>query len=203
MDTATAAVNYVAERAVAPTIAFQAGFSTTENAQELAENFHPRSAIVIPYFDEYGRQLDFHRVRYFDPPLGGGVKKKPIRYQQPKGTPPEIYLPKIEGLDWARVMQDTTIPLAITEGEVKSLSASINSGVPFIGLGGVYMWADNKLPIKMFERFNFERREVYIVFDSDIDTNPHVQLAEARLASYLLKRRAPSEARKTAGRYRW
>jgi hypothetical protein len=199
-DTATAALNYVVQRAVPPQIAFGAGFTVVEDAQLIAENFHPRPALVLPYHDENGQPLDFCRVRYFDPPLAGGVKKKAIRYQQPKGTPPEIYLPKIEGLHWSSVMADPSIPIAITEGEVKSLSASVNSGVPFIGLGGVYMWADNKLPIKMFERFNFERRDVYIVFDSDIDTNPHVQLAEARLASYLMRRRAKvKRARLPAG----
>ncbi len=190
MTTDQQALAYVSERAVFPNVAFDAGFFVTEDASTLAENFHPRPALVLPYFDEYGRDVNFQRVRYFDPPLSGGVKKKPMRYQQPSGTPPEIYLPKITGLDWAAVMADPTIPVAITEGEVKSLSASVNSGIPFIGLGGVYMWADNKIPIKMFERFVFERREVFIVFDSDIDTNPQVQLAEARLASYLLKRRA-------------
>jgi hypothetical protein len=190
MTTAEAAISYTTARAVMPDIAFQAGLYVTENAKEVSEHFHARAALAIPYFDEFGRPMGFERVRYFDPPLGGGVKKKPIRYQQPKGTPPEVYLPKVEGLDWNAVMLDTTIPIAITEGEIKSLSATVNSGIPHIGLGGVFMWADNKLPIKMFERFALERRDVYIVFDSDIDTNPQVQLAEARLSSYLLKRRA-------------
>ena len=190
MTTADAAISYTTARAVMPDIAFQAGLYVTENAKEVSEHFHARAALAIPYFDEFGRPMGFERVRYFDPPLGGGVKKKPIRYQQPKGTAPEVYLPKVEGLDWNVVMQDTSIPIAITEGEIKSLSATVNSGVPHIGLGGVFMWADNKLPIELFERFVFERRDVYIVFDSDIDTNPQVQLAEARLSSYLLKRRA-------------
>ena len=190
MDTNTLALNYVTERAVAPEIAFNAGFYTVDNAQQLNDTFHPRAALVLPYYSESGEPLNFERVRYFDPPIVGGVKKKGLRYQQPKGTPPELYLPKIQGLDWVKVMQDTSIPVAITEGEVKSLSASINSGIPFIGLGGVFMWADNKLPIKTLERFKFARRKVYIVFDSDIDTNPQVQMAEARLASYLTKNRA-------------
>lgn len=190
MTTADAAIAYTTARAVMPDIAYQAGLYVTDNAQEVSEHFHPRAALVIPYFDEFGKPINFERVRYFDPPLGGGVKKKPIRYQQPKGTAPEVYLPKLQGLDWAKVMADTTIPIAITEGEIKSLSATVNSGIPHIGLGGVFMWADNKLPIQMFERFVLERRDVYIVFDSDIDTNPQVQLAEARLSSYLLKRRA-------------
>jgi hypothetical protein len=190
VSTQDLALNYVTERAVMPSMAFDAGFYTVESAKTLSETFHARPALVLPYFNEHGLPVNFERVRYFEPPMGGGVKKKPIRYQQPTGTAPEIYLPRVQGLNWAQVMADVTIPIAITEGEVKSLSATINSGVPFIGLGGVFMWADNKLPIKMFERFNFERREVFIVFDSDIDTNAQVQLAEARLSSYLLKRRA-------------
>ena len=200
MSTETAALSFITQRAVPAQIAYHAGLFTVENAQERSESYHPRAALVLPYHDENGQPMGFDRVRYFDPPVVGGVKKKPLRYQQPTGTPPEIYLPRIEGLNWAAVMADQTIPVAITEGEVKSLSASINSGTPFIGLGGVYMWADNKLPIKMFERFNWDRREVFIVFDSDIDTNPQVQLAEARLASYLLKKRAKvKRARLPAG----
>ena len=188
------------ERAVQPQIAYQAGLYTVEDASTRAENFHTIPGLMLPYFDEHGAPINFERVRYFDPPLAGGVKKKPLRYQQPKGTAPEIYLPRVQGLDWAAVMRDPTIPIAITEGEIKSLSATVNSGIPHIGLGGVYMWADNKLPIKTLERFIMERREVFIVFDSDIDTNAQVQLAEARLSSYLLRRRVKvKRARLPAG----
>ncbi len=93
MNTADKALSYINQRAVQAEFALGAGLYVTENAREVYDSYHPLPGLMIPYFDEYGRPLEFDRVRYFDPPLGGGVKKKPVRYQQRKGTPPEIYLP--------------------------------------------------------------------------------------------------------------
>ena len=200
MDTGQRALQYVTERAVASHFAYDAGLYPVDDASLIGDTFHPIPALVLPYFDEFGQPMNFERVRYFDPPMGGGYKKKPIRYQQPAGTAPEIYLPRVAGLNWAAVMQDPTIPIAITEGEVKSLSATVNSGIPFIGLGGVFQWADNKVPIRKLAAFNFDRREVFIVFDSDIDINAQVQLAESRLSQFLLQSRAKvKRARLPAG----
>jgi hypothetical protein len=184
------ALAYTAERAVAPQVAALAGLSVTDDARTLHGAFFPRAALVIPYRDPLGALTGFGRVRYFDPPEVGGLRKKKIRYQQPKGTAPEIYLPTVAGHSWGAIMDDPGQALAITEGEIKSLSVMANTGLPCMGLGGVFMWADHKTPLPLMEQVQWARRHVFLVFDSDVDSNAGVQLAEARLAQWLLKQRA-------------
>ena len=188
------AVAYVTARAVTTGAAAHAGLTIADDAREVDPTFFPAPALVIPYPDPSGVMNGFCRVRYFDPPEVGGVRKKAIRYQQPKGTAPEIYLPPVAGWDWRAVLSNPAQPIVITEGEVKALSTMLNSGLPCVGLGGVWMWADHKQPIPVFDQAAWARRNVFIVFDSDIDTNPQVQLAEARLAEWLLRRRAAVHA---------
>lgn len=181
---------YIEARAVWEGVAANAGLEISENARQADPTFYPRPALIIPYQNPDGTPTGFFRARYFDPPETGGVRKKSIRYQQPKGTAPEIYLPRVQGHDWQTIMDDPTRPVIITEGEIKALSTMSNTNLPTVGLGGVWMWADHKHPLPMFEAFNWARRPVFIVFDSDIDTKVQVQLAEARLAEWLVNHRA-------------
>jgi len=184
------AMAYIAERAVAPDVAAFTGLDLTEDARTIDPAFFPRPALVIPYLTVEGSINGFARVRYFDPPEVGGLRKRAIRYQQPKGTEPHIYLPRVQGHDWRNTLADPSVPLVITEGEVKSTSVMANTGMPTMGLGGVFMWADHKTPLPLMQQTAWARRRVFIVFDSDIDTKPGVQLAEARLAEWLLRQRA-------------
>lgn len=189
-DISEQAMAYIQARAVPPHVAHHAGFTVTSDAKTIDPGFHSCPALVLPYCDVNGAFTSFGRVRYFDPPIVGGILKRALRYQQPKNTAPELYLPRVEGLDWTQALSDPRWPLAITEGEVKSLSATVNTGTPFIGLGGVFNWADHKQPLPLLEKIKWARRKVYIVFDSDTETNPNVQLAEARLADFLSRSRA-------------
>lgn len=183
-------LRYIAARAVTEAAAAAAGVGMTDNAHDVDPSYYCRPALVLAYHDAAGAPTGFTRVRYFDPPEVGGLHKRAIRYQQPKGTAPAIYLPKVPGLNWAAVLADPTQPLIITEGEIKALSVTSNTGTPTIGLGGVFMWADNKIVLPILNEAAWARRRVFVVFDSDIDTKIGVQLAEARLAQWLLKRRA-------------
>jgi len=184
------ALAYLTDRAIAENTAATAGLWVTDNAREVDPAFYPRPAIVLPYSGRDGQGIGFCRVRYLDPPEVGGVRRKIVRYQQPKGTSPEAYLPTVAGLCWETVLSDPAQPLVITEGEIKALSVSVNTGIPTIGLGGVFMWADHKQALPLFDGIDWTRRKVFIVFDSDIDSKPGVQLAEARLAQWLLRQRA-------------
>lgn len=184
------ALDYITERAVTESAAGGAGIGITEDAKNVDSTFYQRPALVLTYHDPSGEPTAFKRVRYFDPPEIGGLRKKTIRYQQPKGTAPEVYLPRVAGHDWRAVLADPQQPIIITEGEIKALSVMSNTNVPTMGLGGVFMWADNKTMLPLLEQTAWYRRRVFIVFDSDIDTKVGVQLAEARLAQWLLKQRA-------------
>ena len=184
------ALDYIGVRAVTEAAASGAGIGITDNAQDADPGFYPRPALVLTYHDESGEPTGFKRVRYFDPPEVGGVRKKAIRYQQPRGTAPEVYLPRVAGHDWRAILADPAQPVLITEGEIKALSVMTNTGLPTMGLGGVFMWADHKATLPVLERAAWHRRRVFIVFDSDIDSKLGVQLAEARLAQWLLRQRA-------------
>lgn len=190
MTTADRALAYIAARAVAPEAAGFAGLSLTENARQVDPTFYPLPALVLPYCKPDGAINGFVRVRYFDPPEVGGLQKRAIRYQQPRGTAPEVYLPRVAGHDWQATLANPRQPLIVTEGEVKALSVMTNTRIPTIGLGGVWMWADHKIPLPILDAASWDRRAVFIVFDSDIDSKIGVQLAEARLAQWLLSRRA-------------
>lgn len=184
------ALAYLSERAISESAGADAQIRITDNAANINESFHPTAGMVIPYIGPDRSPTGFIRVRYFDPPQVGGVRKKLIRYQQPKGTAPEVYLPPLAWADWQVILQDPQQPIIITEGEFKSLSVMANTGVATMGLGGVFMFADNKSTLPLLEQTVWRRRKVFIVFDSDIDTKIGVQLAESRLAQWLLKQRA-------------
>ncbi len=184
------AVAYLTERAIPVSAGADAQIKIVDNAREADETFQPVPGMVIPFFDPDRNPTGFQRVRYFDPPLLGGVRKKPVRYQQPRGTAPEIYLPQLQWANWREIMANPEQPIVITEGEFKSISVMTNTGMATMGLTGVFMFADNKLTLPTLEETTWARRRVYIVFDSDIDTKVGVQLAESRLAQWLLKQRA-------------
>jgi len=145
---------------------------------------------VIPYFDLSGNPTDFFRARYVVDTRKGFDKmagRKALRYAQPADTVTELYLPPFD-VDWADVASDPSIPLIITEGELKAACAT-KFGHPTIGLGGVWSFQSNKneMPLlPMFDEFNWQERIVYICYDSDAATNPNVVAAELRLSDRLL-----------------
>lgn len=185
-----AAIAYLGARGITAPDAAAAGMHPVDDAKALHPSFWERAALVIPYYDPAGVPTGFGRVRYFDPPEVGGLRKRAIRFQQPKDTAPEVYLPPRPGLDWRHVLADPAQPIIITEGEVKALSVTVHTGLPCMGLGGVFMFADNKMMLPLMEQTVWERRRVFVVFDSDIDSKVGVQLAESRLATWLLAQRA-------------
>jgi hypothetical protein len=92
------------------------------------------------------------------------------------------------------LIADATVPLWITEGQKKAAKAA-QEGLACIALPGVWNWlsrisSDVSIPLPDFDLIEFQRREVYVVFDSDSATNPSVRLASRRLAEFLVRRGA-------------
>lgn len=145
----------------------------------------------IPYWTPDGRQDKFFRFRYLQYKPANGWRsaaepKKPRRYAQPAGTEPAVYLPPV--VPWPKVMVTPEIPLCITEGEKKAAAASLHEVMPTLGLGGVYSWMSKRLQydfLPILARFNWLNRDVYLCFDSDVTTNPMVQIALGALARRL------------------
>lgn len=163
--------------------------------------FKPLEALRIDYFGVDGQPIadwpkakPFFRLRYLEEEQGfdAQTKKKPVRYVQPPDTAPVAYYPRLPGVDWKALAADTRAPLIITEGEFKAAKAT-REGFPTIGLGGVYSWRSLKqgLPwLPSLEPIEWQRRAVYLCFDSDVKSNPMVLVALHELARELQARGA-------------
>jgi hypothetical protein len=157
--------------------------------------YKKHAAMRIPYFDPAGNIKDFERVRYLEDTrtnMERVMKKKERRYDQLKGTGVDAYLPPLMKQPWGLILRDPTVPLVVTEGELKAACAT-KHGVPTIGLGGVWNFANPIDKVELIEALEitlWEDRIVYIVYDSDAATNTKVLAAENRFAGYLLDRAA-------------
>jgi hypothetical protein len=160
---------------------FQLEYLTKLQTKKLVNYEVP--AIKINYFNLEGKKVNFYRLRYLEIPTNFG---KPIgKYTQPKGSGNFLYFPP--SIDWTVVAKDAEIPVYITEGEFKAIAASKLS-LATIGLPGVSSWKNKKTYKPVLDEFNlidWHKRHVYLVFDSDLSSNPQVQNALISLAKEL------------------
>lgn len=159
--------------------------------------FKPLISLKLNYKDPFGKPLldwpkapPFYRLRYLDKTTDFAdlTSKKPLRYTQEPGTAPVVYYPRNQ--NWSEILDDVEKPLILTEGELKAAKAC-KEGFPTIGLAGVYNWKSTKLGITWspsLDYITWPRRNVYIVFDSDLQTNPQVAAALRDLADALHQR---------------
>ena len=141
------------------------------------------SGLVIPY----PSAPDFTRVRFFPPILQADGKFQ--KFGQPQGTGVRAYISH----QVQSVIHDSSVPLAITEGEIKALAVT-QAGRPCIGLGGVWNFRCKDLPrdemIQDLEEIAWKERIVYIVPDSDAWNKKQVLLAVFSLARLIEDRGA-------------
>lgn len=141
-------------------------------------------AIEIPYFDINGDKLNFSRYRLLKSNKGL-FSQISFKYYQPKDSNAEIYLPP--SIDWKNVADDTYETIIITEGEFKAIAVS-ESGYNCIGLGGVSSFQSKKNNISLLpplDKFKWNGRLVYIIYDSDLISNINVRKAQYKLARLL------------------
>jgi hypothetical protein len=169
-----------------------------EEVQQIHAVWPNKPAIKINYFDAFGDPVadvpkapPFFRLRF----LGQGTSfkdmaGKELRYVQLPDTAPCAYLPR--SYAWGDVLPDVGTSVIITEGELKAAKAC-KEGFPTIGLGGVWNFRSNKYGIsfvKELEQFEWLRRNVYVVFDSDLASNQNVLAALEELCYELQQRGA-------------
>jgi len=135
-------------------------------------------ALVFPFFGVDG-PTGYSRVKLDYPRTQNG---NVVKYESPKGRPNEVYFPP----NTIDSLSDPSIPLLITEGEKKALKAD-QDGFPCVGLVGVYGWKEARAQrlLPAMARIAWQGREVYIVFDSDRETNVQIREAETQLALLL------------------
>ena len=137
------------------------------------------SAIVFPCFNADGG-IVLCRVKANNPPKDS--QGKPRKYLQPSGQPLRLYVPP----SIFPRLPDATAPLVIAEGEKKTL-ASTQAGFACVGLCGVDCWHDRGQVTLSADlaRIAWQRREVFIAFDSDSADNTNVSRNERNLAAVL------------------
>lgn len=171
---------------------------TATETQKLSSAFMPLESLHFEYYAPSGELLanpkeKFARIRYLEQPEKSGFKKgskdKPKTYMQTPGSGVYAYYPKNQ--DWS-ILQDPSIPLIITEGELKAAKAC-KEKFPTIGLSGVWSWKSAQAGqswIPSLEFIDFFNRHVYICFDADYSDNPSVAAALIDLADELTRRGA-------------
>jgi hypothetical protein len=149
------------------------------------------AAYELPYLDARGRPTGFYRLRLLEH-RGRG---RPLRYWQPPGTPPRLYLPATYA-GWPATLIDPAIPVYVTEGEKKAARGGLD-GLPVLGLGGVWAWRSKRegvggasLAIPDLNLVEWKERSVVFVFDSDVTEKLEVQAALRALAEELIGRGA-------------
>ena len=155
-----------------------------------------RAGFRIPYFLPSGKPSGFYRIRYLEygEATARGLvaltlpTKKKLRYGQPAETVNQLYLPPLGEREWGAVLADPSVPLVITEGELKAACAT-KLGLWTVGLGGVWCFKAAKEGLDLLPEFDYvqwEGRLVYITYDSDAATNSAVVAAQIALARALL-----------------
>lgn len=163
-----------------------AGFA---NAPALAFAYHDINGDPVRFEHRYGTR-PFNRLRYLADSAQRGFVRKPLpRYVQAAGSGVHAYFPMTRIFRWADIAAKPEDPVVITEGEKKALKACLE-GFPTIGLSGVWCFKRDGQLLPELEQFAWEGRSVWIVFDSDAATNPHIGHAQRALAKLLVERGA-------------
>src|SRR5215471_1811665 len=164
---------------------------TPEDIQSLMKWEAPAAfyGILIPYGDM--EQGGFWVIRKL-----GEIKKGSAKYLTPPGSGAgPVYLPPWNGLDWADIRVDVSVPLVITEGQFKAYTGCKHGG-RVVGLNGVDM------AHALFDgTWEWRGRPIVLAFDHDPflkdgtpiapgEYKPEVAAALDRLATQLSAQRA-------------
>jgi putative DNA primase/helicase len=189
---------------------------TTEEGKEIVgrRDFEDYSGLVFPYFWPGRPGVFAHRIRRDCPPfeIHAGQRRERDKYMSAPGYGNGIYF---HPLTPACTLTDVTMPLVFTEGQKKCLAlyrlaheglAETQETAMLIpaGLNGVYGWKDRREkqtgptgkrvsisgPIAQLDLITWTGRRTYILFDSNVLTNPKVAAARNQFAQELAGRGA-------------
>lgn len=153
----------------------------------LVENEGTYPALLIPMHGADGG-VRGHQVKPASPRVRVSAatgKKTPVKYESPPGAPLVVDVPAFTAGELKRL--DT--PVWITEG-MKKTDALVSKGIAALGLTGVFNWRSRLGTLGDWEDIPLKGRTVVICFDADAVDNRNVQLAMARLGSWLTSKGA-------------
>ena len=163
------------------------------------------AGIVFPYLHPGGRRVHGYRLRRDVPPIEHSAEGKPKevqKYLAPAGQHNSLYFVHQTPVEH---LTDIGVPVAITEGEKKTLAIAnmLTLDVLPVGISGVSNWrgktgkgvtstgarTDIKGPISDLSMLTLEDRLVYVVFDADVSSNWIIRQERYKLARYLSQER--------------
>jgi hypothetical protein len=177
--------------AISPEVAAARGYrSVTKKAvlkrYGFGETQRRVPGLLIPVCNAWGEMM-LHQLRPDEPRAKDG---KALKYETPRGARMALDVPPAarDHLD------DPSWPLFITEGARKA-DAAVSQGLCCVSVCGVWGWRGTNgkggtVALPDWELVALNRRQVYLVFDSDVTVKPQVQQALARLRSFLQARGA-------------
>jgi hypothetical protein len=181
------------ESAISRDVVEERGYRTIVVKARLADKgFSPAQrrvpGLLIPLFNARGDCAGY-QFRADEPRLRDG---KPVKYETPTKSrlvidvhpklsrPRRAETPTVETIELPSLIQDTSVPLLITEGSRKA-DAAVSVGICAVALMGVSAWHRNPgwndIPIK--------GRNIYIAFDSDVLRKRAVWLELRNLKDWL------------------
>jgi hypothetical protein len=208
---------YLAESFITPELIEQARLFRVDSADGSAligrNGSSDYAGIVFSYYwpgESNPREYRLRRDRPdFEQKADGTIKEK-RKYLSPPGRSNILYFMPETQPEW---LQDTTLPIAITEGEKKtialyrlSLHNTETKHLKFlpVGISGVWNWrgtvgktndekgarSDVKGPIPDLDHIEWNERTAYIIFDANVATDSSVRAARRELAKELIRRGA-------------
>lgn len=144
----------------------------------------PSDGIYIPYPQDENSRIRYHRT-------GFQAQTEAGKYGQRARTAPALYVPP--PLIGTRELTDLALPIVLVEGEFKAIAIDVIANDPIVrvvplALGGVSSWQSTKLGWDILPELNdikWGGRHVFLAFDMDAATNPHVSLALSKLFNKL------------------
>ena len=138
--------------------------------------------LLVPLYDMLGN-VSSYQYRPDDPRKN--AEGKLVKYETRDGHRQVLDANPILG----ERLRDPKEPLIVTEGARKA-DAAISEGYVAVALPGVWCWRKDGVPLPEWEDIKLYGREVYVAFDSDAQTNPHVLKALIGLCEFLRSRGA-------------
>jgi hypothetical protein len=160
--------------AVDPAVTGERGTFTARRGKDIPQDggkLPKKPGLVFPVHTLDGET--FHRLRPDNP---GRLPK----YMQPKGRPNRL---DVHPSQHGRIRQPGELRY-VTEGE-KKVDAGVSRGLLMVGLSGVWNGQKDKELIPDWDLMPLAGEDYSICFDSDIETNEHVQGAADRMARLL------------------
>jgi hypothetical protein len=172
------------------------GYKTITDKAELREYGFAKKQLRVPGLllpghppsglnGRYVYKPDYPRVIEGKKLPNGTRKQRVLKYEAQKDKHTFIDVPPLCKAD----IDDPSVPLWITEGQKKA-DALASHGFCAIALLGIWNWRGSnvkagKVALPDWEQIALNGREVNIVFDSDIRTNPHIRQAALRLKHFV------------------